>query len=146
MKQRTRQGLSAARLNVTDDWPEWLREELAKAHQNGCIGRQVISENARARIWRTRLEPSERIAFHCHALDYLWIALNDGKLQAREPSGRIECFEVNNGTVHYRHVPLNDRYVRDLENVGDAALSFIVVEFLDSANTPLPVPDHIRLR
>ena len=31
--------------------------------------------------------------------------------------------------------------VHDLANIGDTDLNFITVEFLDSANKPLPVPD-----
>ena len=29
--------------------------------------------------------------------------------------------------------------------IGDADLNFMTVEFLDSANKPLPVPDRVRL-
>jgi hypothetical protein len=35
--------------------------------------------------------------------------------------------------------------VHDLENVGDSELIFCTVEFLDSANKPLPIPDKVRL-
>ncbi len=34
--------------------------------------------------------------------------------------------------------------VHDLENIGDSVLIFTTVEFLNSANAPLPVPVHIR--
>jgi beta-alanine degradation protein BauB len=33
-----------------------------------------------------------------------------------------------------------------VENIGDTDLLFTTVEFLDSANTPLPIPDDMRLR
>ena len=35
--------------------------------------------------------------------------------------------------------------VHDLENIGTSDLNFITVEFLDSANKPLPVPAKVRL-
>ena len=124
MRHRSRQVALSDQGSATDAeaWPEWLHEELAKAHQNGCIGRQVVTENARARIWRTRLEPRERIAFHCHVLDYVWIALTDGVLQSRGPAGRVQSYDVSEGSVRFGHVPLNEPCVRDLENIGNAAL------------------------
>jgi len=36
--------------------------------------------------------------------------------------------------------------VHDLENIGSTDLNFITVEFLDSANAPLPVPDSVRMK
>ncbi len=36
-------------------------------------------------------------------------------------------------------------FVHSVENIGDTDLLFTTVEFLDSANPPLPVPDAVRL-
>jgi hypothetical protein len=36
--------------------------------------------------------------------------------------------------------------VHDLENIGHTDLNFITVEFLDSANKPLPIPDQVRVK
>ena len=124
--------------------PDHLEDELAKAPRNGCVGRQVVAENARARIWRTRLAPGERIAFHCHVLDYLFIAVNKGCLVSRDPSGRVERTEFAPGDQFFRHIPAGDCQLRDLENTGHAPVSYLIVEFLGSANEPLPVPDHVR--
>jgi hypothetical protein len=35
--------------------------------------------------------------------------------------------------------------VHSVENIGDTDLLFTTVEFLDSANAPLPVPAGVRL-
>ena len=35
--------------------------------------------------------------------------------------------------------------IHDLENIGDTDLLFSTVEFKDSANAPLPIPDSVRL-
>ena len=32
--------------------------------------------------------------------------------------------------------------VHDLENIGDTDLTFVTVEFLDSPNKPLPIPQR----
>jgi len=34
--------------------------------------------------------------------------------------------------------------VHDLEKIGDSDLTFVTVEFLDSANKPLAVPQAVR--
>ena len=34
--------------------------------------------------------------------------------------------------------------IHDLENIGDTVLAYTTVEFLDSANAPLPIPDSAR--
>jgi hypothetical protein len=34
--------------------------------------------------------------------------------------------------------------VHDLENLGDKEMVFMTIEFLHSANKPLPLPDHVR--
>jgi hypothetical protein len=34
--------------------------------------------------------------------------------------------------------------VHDLENLGDREMVFMTIEFLDSANKPMQLPDHVR--
>ena len=36
--------------------------------------------------------------------------------------------------------------VHDLQNIGDTDLTFVTVEFLDSTNQPLPIPQAGRAR
>jgi len=36
--------------------------------------------------------------------------------------------------------------VHDLENIGDKELIYATVEFLDSANAPLAIPDSVRAK
>jgi hypothetical protein len=36
--------------------------------------------------------------------------------------------------------------LHSVENIGDTDLLFTTVEFLNSANAPLPVPDGVRLK
>ena len=56
-------------------------------------------------------------------------------------------------TVEYSYAPGETRHegygpgefkVHDLENIGDGEMIFMTVEFLDSANKPLPIPDKAR--
>jgi hypothetical protein len=36
--------------------------------------------------------------------------------------------------------------LHSVEDIGDTDLLFTTVEFLDSANAPLPIPDGVRLQ
>ncbi len=85
-------------------------------------------------------EPGERIGFHRHVLDYFWTAVTPGKAISHQADGTTVVAEYVAGqTSHHRYGP-GEHKVHDLENVGDTALVFTTVEFLDSANAPLPVP------
>ena len=50
------------------------------------------------------------------------------------------------GETRHETTPAGKYKVHDLANIGDADLNFITVEFLDSANKPLPVPDSVRVK
>jgi hypothetical protein len=91
-----------------------------------------------------RLQPGERIGFHRHVLDYFWTSVSGGR-------GRQH---VHDGTtVEYNYVPGETRHetygkgqykVHDLENLGDKEMVFMTIEFLNSANQPMPLPREVR--
>src|SRR6267142_801371 len=81
--------------------------EREKKSPNGCVGKRLLSENERVRVWDIRLAPGE--------------------------------------TRHESHAKGHFK-VHDLENTGPNELHFTTVEFLDSANEPLPVPDSVRMK
>jgi hypothetical protein len=138
-KQAARADRSAWPADVVADF-----ERESKAH-NGCVGSTLLSENERVRIWIIRLQPGERIGFHRHVLDYFWTAVTGGR-------GRQHL--MDGSTVEYTYYPGETRHetygpgqykVHDLENLGDKEMVFNTIEFLDSANKPLPIPDSVRL-
>jgi hypothetical protein len=58
-------------------------------------------------------------------------------------------------TVEYTYAPGETRHetygagelkVHDLENIGDAEMVFMTIEYLQSANKPLPLPSQVRAR
>jgi beta-alanine degradation protein BauB len=61
---------------------------------------------------------------------------------------------VHDGTtVEYTYAPGETRHehygagqfkVHDLENLGDKEMVFMTIEFLQSANKPLPLPETVR--
>jgi len=118
--------------------------EHEQKHPNGCVGQRLISENNRVRVWEIRLKPGERFGFHRHVLDYFWTAVLRGRARAHVNDGSIvEHTYAAGETRHETHAPDHFK-VHDLENIGDNELIFITVEFLDSANKPLPIPDTVR--
>jgi hypothetical protein len=135
----------AARKDL-DAWPAALREEFAAeaGRPNGCVGSELVSETDKVRVWTIRLQPGQRFGFHRHVLNYFWTAMTPCR-------GRQHL--MDGSTVEYAYAPGETRHesygpgeykVHDLENVGDGDMVFMTVEFLDSANAPLALPEEIR--
>ena len=127
-------------------WPPAIAAEFERERQNnnGCVGSMLLSESDRARVWMIRLAPRERIGFHRHVLDYFWTSVTGGR-------GRQHVHDGS--TVEYTYQPAETRHetygpgefkVHDLENLGDKDMVFMTIEFLDSANKPLAIPDKVR--
>ncbi len=123
-------------------WPADLRREFAERAGNGQVGSRLVSATDRVRVWHLNLKPGQRIGFHTHVLDYFWTALTAGSARSRYHDGRIaEVSYVAGDTQHHRYGP-GEFMIHDLENVGATELVFATVEFLDSANPPLPLPEE----
>ena len=67
--------------------------------------------------------------------------------------GRARQHLMDGSTVEHTYAPGETRHetygpgeykVHDLENIGDEDMIFNTIEFLDSANRPLPIPDTVR--
>jgi quercetin dioxygenase-like cupin family protein len=128
-------------------WPAELTAEFERESKspNPCVGNALLSENDKVRVWMISLKPGERIGFHRHVLDYFWTAVSGGH-------GRQHL--MDGSTVEYTYAPGETRHetygagqykVHDLTNLGDKEMVFMTIEFLASANKPLPVPDDVRI-
>lgn len=126
--------------------PPMLRAEFEAARENGRVGHVLVSETERVRVWSIRLAPGERIGFHRHVLDYFWTALTRGRARSHINGGPPRETVYSPGDTQHHHYELSQSMIHDLENIGDTELIFTTVEFIDSANKPLPVPDDARLR
>ena len=132
--------------SVKSPWPPEIAAEFEreKNNPNPCVGNALVSESDRVRVWTIRLKPGERIGFHRHVLDYFWTSVTGGR-------GRQH---VHDGTtVEYTYAPGETRHetygpgqfkVHDLENLGDKEMVFMTIEFLQSANKPMPLPEGVR--
>jgi quercetin dioxygenase-like cupin family protein len=127
-------------------WPEAIAREFERNQQNACVGTRLVSETERVRVWEIRLEPGERIGFHRHVLDYFWTAVNAGRALSHVQDGSTVERNYYAGETQHESYRAGEYKVHDLQNTGDTELVFTTVEFLDSANAALPVPDEVRLR
>lgn len=106
---------------------------------NGRVGQQLVLETERVRVWSIRLAPGERLGSHTHVLDYFWTAVTAGRGRSRKADGTVHETEYKAGDTRVLHFEAGQSMTHDLENIGDTELLFTTVEFLDSANEPLPL-------
>jgi beta-alanine degradation protein BauB len=122
------------------DWPVWRVEELKQNMRFGRVGSKLLSEASNVRVWIIALQPGERMPFHCHVLNYFWVATSDGRSRSHYSDGRVSESSVKSGdTQHYFFGP-GESMVHDLENIGDGVLTFVTVEVkAGSTNEPLVI-------
>jgi len=130
-----------------NEWPAALQEEFAAEahHPNGCVGSELVSETDKVRVWTIRLKPGQRFGFHRHVLDYFWSVSTDGKARAHVSDGTTVEHTYKAGETRHETHERGHYKVHDLENIGTSDLNFITVEFLDSVNEPLPIPESVRV-
>jgi len=127
------------------DWPEDLQAAFERDQFSGVVGSVLVSETDRVRVWHLHLPSGKRCNFHRHVLDYFWTAHTYGTARAYNGDGSIvDATYVQGQTKHFTFAK-GESFVHMLENIGDTDLLFTTVEFLDSANEPLPIPDEFRL-
>ena len=79
-------------------------------------------------------------------LDYFWTCHAHGRARGwYEDGSSSESVHYPGDTKHLSYAR-GEYLVHTVENIGDTDLLFTTVEFKQSANPPLPVPDSVRLR
>lgn len=129
-----------------DPWPDDIAAEFAREakNPNPCVGTMLLSENERTRVWMIRLAPGERTGFHRHVLDYFWTSISGGRARQHMQDGTtLECSYAPGETRHESY-GRGEFKVHDLQNLDDMEMVFMTVEFKDSANKPMPLPEGIR--
>jgi len=127
-------------------WPAEIRREFETeaTNPNGCVGQQLISETDKIRVWRIHLKPGQRVGFHRHVLNYFWSATTSGKGRQYFNDGWMREYSYTAGETRHEEYGPGEYKVHDLENIGDSDLTFVTVEFLDSPNKPLRIPQAVR--
>ena len=127
-------------------WPKDLQEDIAANEFNGVVGSVLVSETDRVRVWHLHLKPGYRCSFHRHVLNYFWTCHTHGKARGYFEDGSIKDVTHFPGDTRHMDYGPGEYLLHSVENIGDTDLLFTTVEFKQSPNQPLPVPDSIRLK
>jgi hypothetical protein len=127
-----------------EDWSPELRTELETHAANPLVGTRLLLENARSRVWEIRLAPGERLAFHRHVLDYFWTCVSGGDALSHDGTGNVKSKRYGVAETQALSFGEGESMIHDLVNAGSEDIVFTTVEFLDSANAPLPLPAGLR--
>ena len=133
---------------IKTPWPAEIAAEFEREvkNHNPCVGSTLLSENEKVRVWIIRLAPGERIGFHRHVLDYFWTAVSGGHGRQHLMDGTTVEYTYAPGETRHETYAADQYKVHDLENLGDKEMVFMTIEFLDSANKPLAIPDSVRMK
>ncbi len=121
------------------DWPVELRQEFERNIGVGKVGSRLVSQSDRVRVWHLSLLPGGRIPFHTHVLDYFWTVHTSGRGRSRYMNGEVAEVSYEAGDTKHLSYGFGEYMIHDLENIGETELVFTTVEFLQSANSPLPL-------
>lgn len=128
------------------DWPAQIRAEFEReaSNPNPCVGTELVSETDKVRVWTIRLAPGERVGFHRHVLNYFWTAVTPCRGRQHVHDGTTMEYDYQAGETRHEVYGDGEYKVHDLENIGDDDMVFMTVEFLDSANAPMALPESVR--
>jgi hypothetical protein len=144
--QATKANSATAVLQAPESWPADLRRNFEQNQLSGCVGNVLVSETDKVRVWSLRLPPGGQLPFHRHVLNYFWTAVSPGRARQYYHDGRMEEPTYQAGDTKHLAFGAGEFMVHNLENIGTTDLVFTTVEFLDSANAPLAIPDSVRRR
>jgi len=127
-------------------WPADIAAEFEreKKSPNPCVGTTLVSETDKVRVWMIRLAPGERVGFHRHVLDYFWTSVSGGKGRQHVHDGTTVEYTYAPGETRHETYGLAEFKVHDLTNLGDREMVFMTIEFLQSANKPMALPETVR--
>ncbi len=135
-----------ASANPRGHWPAAMQNEFSDNEFNGCVGSVLVSETDRVRVWHLSIPPGKRCNFHRHVLNYFWTAHNAGRARNYFEDGSAVDGDYFKGETRHLNFGAGEYMIHAVENLGDTELLFTTVEFLDSPNKPLPIPDAMRLK
>lgn len=127
-------------------WPAEFKAEFERESKspNPCVGTSLLSENEKVRVWIIRLAPGERVGFHRHVLDYFWTSVSGGRGRQHLMDGTTVEYTYQPGETRHETYGPGEYKVHDLTNLGDKEMVFMTIEFLNSANKPMLIPESVR--
>lgn len=111
-------------------WPANLLREFEDNANTHMVGQRVLFEDDQVRVWSIDLQPGQRLPFHRHIHDYTWTCLAPGTGLTHYGTGDAYRVTYQRGDqAFYDHHAKGD-FMHDLQNIGDAGLRFVTVEYL----------------
>jgi beta-alanine degradation protein BauB len=135
-----------APLGAFDKWPAGMKAEMDANRDSPLVGSTLVSETDKVRVWHLLIPAGKRCAFHVHVLDYFWTCHSHGRAYTYHEDGRITENTYAPGDTMHNAYAKGERLLHCLANIGTTDLLFTTVEYLQSANAPLTVPDGVRLK
>lgn len=132
-------------LKPPPDWPAGLVEDMKANEFCGVVGSVLVSETDALRVWHLHLPVGKRCNFHRHVLNYFWTCHTHGKARGYYEDGSVRDVTHFPGDTRHFEFPKGTHMLHCVENVGETDLLFTTVEFKDSDNPALPIPDSVRL-
>lgn len=127
-------------------WPAGMEAEMRASLMNAIVGSTLVSETDKVRVWHLLIPAGKRCGFHRHVLDYFWTCHTHGTARGYYEDGSItESVHFPGDTRHLTYAK-DEHLVHCVENIGPTDLLFTTVEYKQSANQPLPVPEEVRLK
>jgi hypothetical protein len=136
----------ASGANPRAHWPVALQQELEDNRFNPIVGSVLVSETDKVRVWHLLVPAGKRCTFHRHVLDYFWTCHTHGTARGYFEDGSITETVHFPGDTRHLNYAAGEYLLHSVENIGDTDLLFTTVEYLQSANEPLPVPEGVRLQ
>ena len=87
---------------------------------------ELLSEDARTKVWRWTFESGQATGMHIHEFDYIAIPISGGDFTATLDSGEVLEFLQIAGTPYQRFAGVH----HNVRFVGAGIASFVEVEFL----------------
>ena len=129
-----------------DQCPDGMEAEMVVNAMCPVVGSTLVSETEQVRVWHLLITAGTRCTFHRHVLNYFWTCHTHGRARGYYEDGSITETTHFPGDTKHMTYGTGEYLVHAVENIGSSDLLFTTVEFLHSANAPLPVPDAVRLK
>ena len=88
---------------------------------------ELLSEDARIKVWRWTFESGQETGMHIHGFDYIAIPITGGEFTATSDSGEVTEVSQIAGHPYQRSAGVH----HNVRFVGPGTASFVEVEFLD---------------
>jgi beta-alanine degradation protein BauB len=80
-----------------------LQKEFAAHAGDGRVGKQLLSDTGRVRVWAIGLKRGQRPGFHTHVVDYFWTSVTGGHGRSHVSDGFVSDTAYKPGDIKDRY-------------------------------------------